>query len=115
MSTIISNNNISNNNLLHRYIILPNNPTLNIIENKTPQKQTKNKTWNQNNYKLFKNSYEDYKNDNTHIKSDAGVYTVQCLDCNLKKIRHEINPKTNLQTLDRLEKRRRKMQWSGII
>ena len=28
----ISNNNFSNNNLLHRYIILYNNPTLNFCE-----------------------------------------------------------------------------------
>ena len=44
-----------------------------------------NKPWNLNSYELFKDNHLiNVKNNNIYIKSKAGVYTTQCLDCNKK-------------------------------
>ena len=74
--------NSSNNNLIHRYIVLPHNLTGGIIENSFNKLRIKTIT---NSSKRIKNVI-DNKNDNIHVKSDAGVYSIQCLDGN-KKLR----------------------------
>ena len=57
-------------------MILPNNLTSNITE----KKQTNKLTGNQKRHQLFQD--KNLINYKTHIESEAGVYAIQCLDCN---------------------------------
>ena len=75
-SSKIQNNHFSNNNSLHRYIILPNNS---VIEKKL---KLGIKTVS-NSSKTIKDLIDD-KNNNNPIDSKAEIYEIPCLDCNKK-------------------------------
>ena len=66
--------------MIFRYIILPNNLNTNIIDKKALKTLELKVT---NFSKAIKNIINN-KNNSTHIKYDAGIYTIQCLDCNKK-------------------------------
>ena len=62
--------------IYHTYIIWLNNSTTNIIEINLNNLQIEIVT----NFLITK--YFINKNNNTHIKFDAGINAIQCLDCN---------------------------------
>ena len=56
------------------------------------------------------------KNNNIHIKSNAAVYTIQCLDCNKNILgKHSVIFKNEFMNIKVLEKRKQIMVWSDII
>jgi len=78
----IQTNNTPTNNYINRYIILPNNSATTIIEKNLNNLGIKTVS---NSSKTIKSIINNKRN-NTQTRSNAGVYTIQCLDCNKQYI-----------------------------
>ena len=72
----------NNNNDFDRYIILPNNPITDKINSNLKKIGIKTVTQST---KTVKNILQN-KNNHKHTHSEAGVYTIDCLNCNKKYV-----------------------------